>query len=158
MAATSFQAVKCFTLCVNQGAQSTMAAWATVKIAMKVRRNSDSRSRERSVLFHIFIEDRRIYAKFVLSCWHEITWVITIDFYIMKLDFEFCSIRAVKAVPSADWASEDPFRFRFRGPDHTHIKSRFLSEINYVHIAGPFFRLCNNFDYNFLTIYIIMLT
>jgi hypothetical protein len=100
----------------------------------------------RSVLFPIFIEDRCIYAKFVLLCRYEITRVIAKDFNIMKLDFEFHPIDTIKTIPSAEWASENPLGFWFRGLIHTHIKSHLLSEINYENITGPFFELCNNFN------------
>jgi hypothetical protein len=98
----------------------------------------------RSVLFPIFIENRRIRAKFALLCRYEITRVTAKDFNIMKLDFEFHPIHAIKTIPSTDRAPEDPLGYRFRGLSHTHIKSHLLSEINYAHTVGLFFGLCNN--------------
>jgi hypothetical protein len=102
-----------------------------------------------SVLFPIFIEDRCIFAKFALLCGYVITRVTAKDFNIMKLDFEFHPIHAIKTIPSTEWAPEDPLGFRFRRLSHIHIKSHLLSEINYVHITGPFFGLCNNFNSTF---------
>lgn len=83
----------------------------------------------RSVLFPIFIENRCIRTKFALLCGYEITRVTAKDFNIMKLDFEFHPIHAIKTIPSAEWAPEDPLGYRFRGLIHHILNHTYFQKL-----------------------------